>query len=68
MPVVKADIKTALEALYATAAAGMSDADFADGMAGIIQDAILSANVKIGTAVATPDTLVGATTAIGVIE
>ena len=70
MPVVQATIKSALEALYTISKASpMTEADFADGLATIISDAILSANVKIGTAVeVVPATGKGATTAIGIIE
>ncbi|PKL40743.1 MAG: hypothetical protein CVV44_03815 [Spirochaetae bacterium HGW-Spirochaetae-1] len=47
MAVVKADIKEALQALYTSAQSGMSDEAFADAMATIIQNAILSATVTV---------------------
>lgn len=68
MPVVQATIKSALEALYTTAKASpMSDADFADGMAKIIRDAILTATVQAGITLTTPDTVNGATTGTGTL-
>jgi hypothetical protein len=65
--VVKATIKADLNALYAAAQAGMSDDDFADAMADIIKDAILSANVQPGITLTTPDTINGATTGTGTL-
>lgn len=69
MPVVKATISTALQALYTTAKASpMSDADFADGLAQIIMDAIQSGTVQSGITVqVTPATGTGATTGTGTI-
>jgi len=53
MPVVKSDIKADLLALYNSAKNGaMSEDDFADEMATIIRDAILSADVTTTVAVA----------------
>lgn len=48
MAVVKSTIKAALNALYVTATtgSGMSADAFADGMADIIRDAILTADVS----------------------
>lgn len=63
--VVKATIKSALQALYSDAQDGMSDDDFADAMADIIKDAILSAQVQPGITLTTPDTINGATTGTG---
>jgi hypothetical protein len=68
MAVVKAAIKSELEALYAAAKSGaMSEADFADGMADIIKNAILSADVVAGIVLTTPDTINGATTGLGTL-
>lgn len=70
MAVVKATIKAALQALYAQAdsGAGLTPEQFADGMADIIRDAILSADVNTnltpGTATAT-DPISGALPVIG---
>lgn len=70
MAVVKATIKTALQALYTqcTTGSGISSDDFADTMADIIRDAILSADVSTtltpGTATAT-DPVSGALPVIG---
>ena len=48
MPVVKATIKAALVALYTSAeASSMTKEDFADEMAEIIRDAILSATITV---------------------
>ena len=48
MAVVKATIKGALLSLYNSAKSGeMSESDFADGMADIIRNAILSATVNV---------------------
>ena len=48
MPVVKATIKAALVALYTSAeASSMTREDFADEMAEIIRDAILSATITV---------------------
>jgi len=53
MPVVQATIKADLLALYNSAKSGtMSESDFADEMAIIIRDAILSADVSTTVAVA----------------
>jgi hypothetical protein len=65
MAVNKSTIKTALQALYTSAQSGMTDADFADAMADIIKDAILSADVQAGITLTTPDTINGATTGTG---
>ena len=66
MAVVKATIKSALVALYTSAeASSMSKEDFADGMADIIKDAILSAVVQAGITLTTPDTINGSTTGTG---
>ncbi len=55
MAVVKATIKSALVALYTSAeASSMSKEDFADEMAEIIKDAILSAVVQAGITLTTP--------------
>ena len=63
MAVVQADIKTALLSLYNSAKAGsMSEADFADEMATIIRDALLTADVATtvtGTLPAGPVAAVG---------
>lgn len=68
MAVIQADIKSALLSLYNSAKSGsMSESDFADGMATIIKDAILTADVNAGIAVATPDTLIGTTTGTGTL-
>ena len=68
MPVVQATIKSALEALYATAKASpMTESDFADGMATIIRDTILTATVQPGITLTTPDTINGATTGTGTL-
>lgn len=45
MAVDKNTIKIALQALYTSAQSGISDANFADAMADIIKNAILSADV-----------------------
>jgi len=48
MAVVQSDIKSDLLALYNDAKSGkMSESDFADEMATIIRDAILSADVNV---------------------
>ena len=69
MAVVKDTIKSALMALYNDAnSSPMSAETFADNMAGIIKDAILSADVVAGIPVSTTGTAVaqtGATTAKG---
>jgi hypothetical protein len=65
--VVKATIKADLNVLYAAAQAGMTDDDFADAMADIIKDAILSAIVQPGITLTTPDTINGATTGTGTL-
>jgi len=67
MPVIQATIKASLIALYESAKASeMTEADFADGLATIIQTAILSATVNPGIAVqVVPVTGTGATTAPG---
>ncbi len=66
MAVVKATIKSALLALYTSAeASSMDKDDFADEMAEIIKDAILSAVVQAGITLTTPDTINGATTGTG---
>ena len=70
MAVVKATIKTALQALYiqAETGGGIDKDTFADGMADIIRDAILTADVNTnltpGTATAT-DPISGALPVIG---
>jgi hypothetical protein len=68
MAVVEATIAADLLTLYNAAKAGMSESDFADGMASIIASAILSATVNAGAAVATPDTLVGTVTGPGTLS
>ena len=66
MAVVKATIKSALVALYTSAeASSMSKEDFADEMADIIKDAILSSVVQAGIVLTTPDTINGSTTGTG---
>ena len=66
MAVVKATIKSALVALYTSAeASSMTKEDFADEMAEIIKDAILSAVVQAGITLTTPDTINGSTTGTG---
>lgn len=65
MAVNKTTIKNALKALYASAQSGITDDDFADEMADIIKDAILSADVQAGITLTTPDTINGATTGTG---
>lgn len=66
MAVIQADIKSALLSLYGAAKSGsMSESDFADTMATIITNAILSADVVAGITLTTPDTINGATTGIG---
>ena len=66
MAVVKATIKSALVALYTSAeASSMTKEDFADEMADIIKDAILSAVVQSGIVLTTPDTINGSTTGTG---
>lgn len=68
MAVVKATIKSALLALYTSAEeSSMSKEDFADEMAEIIKDAILSAVVQAGITLTTPDTFNGATTGTGTL-
>ena len=67
MAVDKNTIKAALQALYASAQSGISDDDFADAMADIIKDAILSASVQPGITLTTPDTINGATTGLGTL-
>lgn len=68
MAVVKATIKAALIALYTSAeASSMTKEDFADEMADIIRDAILSGTVQAGIVLTTPDTINGATTGTGSI-
>lgn len=70
MAVVKSTIKAALNALYVSAStgSGISADDFADAMADIIRDAILTADVSTtltpGTATAT-DPISGALPVIG---
>ncbi len=72
MAVIKATIAAECLALYTSAkASAMSDSDFADGMATIIQNAILSANVQIGIPVSTTGSATaqtGATTSIGTLR
>ena len=69
MPVVQATVKAELLALFnAAKATPMSEADFADGMATAIMNAIRSGTVQIGIAVqVTPATGTGATTGPGTI-
>lgn len=69
MPVVEATISAELQALYAAAKASpMTDADFADGMAQIMKNAIQSGTVQSGIAVqVVPATGKGATTGTGTI-
>lgn len=67
MAVNKTNIKNALKALYTSAQSGISDDDFADEMADIIKDAILSADVQAGITLTTPDTITGATTGTGTL-
>lgn len=68
MAVVKATIKAALVALYTSAeGSSMTKEDFADEMAEIIKDAILSGTVQVGITLTTPDTINGATTGTGTI-
>ena len=69
MPVVQSAIKAELLALFnAAKAAPMTEADFADGMATAIMNAIQSGTVSAGIAVqVTPATGTGATTGPGVI-
>jgi len=68
--VAKATIKTALEALYAQAStgSGLTPSEFADEMANIIHNAILSVQVNSGIPVSTTGTAAaqtGATTGVG---
>ena len=66
MAVIKTTIKNALTALYNTAETSpLSKEDFADTMADIIVDAILSADVQSGITLTTPDTINGVTTGTG---
>ena len=69
MAVVKATIKSALLSLYNSAKSGeMSESDFADGMADVIRNAILSAQVNSGIAVqVSTGTGTGATTGTGTL-
>ena len=68
MAVVKATIKSALVALYTSAeASSMTKEDFADEMADIIRDAIISGTVQAGISLTTPDTINGSTTGTGSI-
>lgn len=70
MAVVEATIKAALLALYNDAKTeAMSEDEFAEGMAGIIRDAILTATVNAGIAVqVVPSTGTGATTGTGTLS
>lgn len=68
MAVVQATIKAALLAVYNEAkAAPMTETDFADKIATVIADAILSAQVQAGITLTTPDTINGATTGPGTL-
>lgn len=69
MAVVQATIKASLLALYTNMkTTEYTEEQFANEMATIIRDAILSANVQAGIAVqVTPATGTGATTAIGTL-
>jgi len=68
--VVKATIKAALVSLYNDARGDdpMSDDTFADRMADIVRNAILSAQVNSGITVTTPDTINGSTTGTGTLS
>jgi|WetSurMetagenome_2_1015567.scaffolds.fasta_scaffold126963_3 hypothetical protein len=70
MAVVQATIKSALISLYNSAKENkMSESDFADGMATIIKDAILSATVNSNIPVTvSTGTGIGATTATGTLS
>ncbi|NIA28344.1 MAG: hypothetical protein GWP06_00350 [Actinobacteria bacterium] len=69
MPTNHATIKAALLSLYNTAkTAEMSETDFADGMATIIQNAILSGEVLTDPADPFLDSLAGAVTGQGIIQ
>lgn len=68
MAVNKTTIKNALIALYTSAESSpMSKEDFADGMADIIKNAILTADVQAGITLTTPDTINGSTTGTGTL-
>lgn len=69
MAVIKNTIKTELKALYLQAQSGMTDDEFADAMANIIRNAILSATVNTGIAVTVSvSTGIGSTTGTGTLS
>jgi len=69
MAVVQATIKAELLALYNDMRTTEYTADqFADSMATIIRNAILSATVNAGITLTTPDTVNGATTGTGTLS
>ena len=67
MAASKATLKAELESLYAAALDGMSEADFADGMATAVDNYIKTFQVQAGITLTTPDTINGVTTGPGTL-
>jgi hypothetical protein len=69
MAVVKSVIKASLLSLYNDMkTTEYTEDQFADAMADIIRDAILSATVNAGILLTTPDTINGSTTGTGTLS